>query len=284
MVPPDATATTRVKVGLLQPATRKRDLEHNLTLLESLATQAARRGACIACTPECMLDGYSFDDPEFQADPARYCIEIDGSKRDRACRDLAKRLGIHLIVGMSTMEAGTPPVYRNAAVLYDAGGQNRGIYFKMHSTSGNLEASFYKAGEAFPVFDVNLDGVETRIGIMICYDRQIPEVARALRVNGAEIIFNPSATNNFARGWNTRLLQTRAYENKCFVVSINHALPRLCGRSMVANSSGSVITRLAAWQQVRVVELDLDAVRSGEKDVNTRRPAMYGDLVRRKPD
>ncbi len=273
---------TSIRVGLLQPATRKLDLDHNLAVLEQLAAKAARAGASIVCTPECMLDGYAFDDPAFQADPARYSVSLGGSKYASACAALASRLGIHVIACMSTVEAGATPVYRNAAILYDPTGKVAGQYFKSHSTSGNTEATFYLAGDSFPVFDVVLGGVATRIGIMICYDRQVPEVARSLRVNGAEIIFNPSATNNYAHGWNTRLLQTRAYENKCFVVSVNHAVPRLCGRSLVANPSGRVDARLFPWQQARVVELDLAAARTREKDVNTRRPEIYGDLVRKK--
>jgi predicted amidohydrolase len=282
MVPHDSAPGALIRVGLLQPATMKLDLDHNLSILEMLATKAAGKGASIVCTPECMLDGYAFEDPAFQADPARFCVVLGDSKYARACSDLASRLGIHVITCMSTMEAGATPVYRNAAILYDPTGKVTGQYFKSHSTSGNMEASFYRAGDSFPVFDVVLRDVATRIGIMICYDRQVPEVARALRINGAEIIFNPSATNNYAHGWNTRLLQTRAYENKCFVVSVNHAAPRLCGRSLVANPSGRVAARLFPWQQARVVELDLAAVRSREKDVNTRRPEIYGDLVRKK--
>nr|MDO8088352.1 carbon-nitrogen hydrolase family protein [Candidatus Sigynarchaeum springense] len=270
-----------VKVGLLQPATRKLDLEQNLAVLEKLVERAARDGASIACTPECMLDGYSFEDPAFQTNPARYCVSLKESRYARACSGIASRLAIHLIACMSTVEGSETPVYRNAAILYDPKGKVAGQYFKTHSTSGNVEAKFYRAGDSFPVFDVELGGVATRIGIMICYDRQVPEVARILRVNGAEIIFNPSATNNYARGWNTRLLQTRAYENKCYVVSVNHAFPRLCGRSLVANPSGRVIARLFPWQQSRVVELDLAAVRSREHDVNTRRPEIYGDIVRK---
>ncbi|MBN2154242.1 MAG: carbon-nitrogen hydrolase family protein [Candidatus Lokiarchaeota archaeon] len=280
MSTPEAPGGNRVRVGLLQPATRRLDLDRNLTILEVLAAKAARKGATIVCTPECMLDGYAFDDPAFQADPARYCVALGGSKYARSCSDIASRLQIHVIACMSTVEAESPPVYRNAAILYDPSGKVVGRYFKAHSTSGNMEAEFYAAGDSFPVFDVELGGVATRVGIMICYDRQVPEVARALRVNGAEIIFNPSATNNYARGWNTRLLQTRAYENKCFIVSVNHAFPRLCGRSLVAGPSGRVIARLFPWQQARVVELDLAAVHAGEKHVNTRRPGIYADLLR----
>jgi predicted amidohydrolase len=271
---------SRVRVGLIQANTRKLDLDYNLHVLETMARKAVARGASIICTPECMLDGYSFNDPAFQTDPSRYCLDIETSTHARACKEIASSLGVHVIAGMSIVDQGLPEIYRNAAILITPGGVVAGAYYKAHSTSGNIEANFYRPGDAFPVFDVTLGDVATRIGIMICYDRQIPEVARALRVNGAEIIFNPSATNNYRAGWNTRLLQTRAYENKCFVVSVNHARPRSCGRSVVLNPSGRVVARLPPWQHVTIVELDVGEARAREKDIATRRPGIYGDLVR----
>jgi predicted amidohydrolase len=115
---------------------------------------------------------------------------------------------------------------------------------------------------------------------MICYDRQLPEPARILRVKDASVIFNPSATNNFAARWNTPLLQTRAYENKCYVVSVNHAFPRLCGLSLVTDPNGRVVKRLPPWQTVRVVTLDLDLVARKQKALLTRRPSTYQALLR----
>nr|MDO8111946.1 carbon-nitrogen hydrolase family protein [Candidatus Sigynarchaeota archaeon] len=232
-----------IKVGIIQPNTRKLDIPYNMSLLEKLATIAAKKGAKIDCTPECMLDGYSFDDPAFQANPDAYCIDLASSPIARRCGDLTQRLGLYLIVGMSIKEQGQPPRYRNAAILFSPNGEVEGMYFKVHSTFDNVEAKFYKHGEGFPTFNVTPDGIATKVGIMICYDRQMPESARALRVNGAEIIFNPSATNNFRHAWNTRLLQTRAYENKWYVVSVNHAWPRRNGRSLAIHPRGTILAR-----------------------------------------
>lgn len=159
--------------------------------------------------------------------------------------------------------------------MFGPDGKEACRYAKVHSTFGNIEARFYRHGESFPVFNVDGAGV----GIMICYDRQLPETARLLRLNGAGVILNPAATGNFSRGWNTRLLQTRAYENGCFVVSVNHAFPRLNGRSLACDPGGKVIARCPPWECEKVVSLDIEQVHEKASILHTRRQSVYGGLL-----
>ncbi|MFX0103657.1 MAG: carbon-nitrogen hydrolase family protein [Candidatus Hodarchaeota archaeon] len=270
-----------LKVGIIQVNTKRMDLEWNYLNAVKKIRKAAKNGAMIACTPECMLDGYAFDKPEFQEKPESYCIDPESSDYARGFKDLAAELGIYMLIGASIVEKGNPPVYRNGILLYDPKGKEIGRYSKVHSTHGNLEARFFKHGEEFPVFDIKKDGLEAKIGIMICYDRQVPETARILAIKGAQVIFNPSATGNYARGWNTRLLQTRAYENGCFVVSVNHAYPRINGYSIAINPRGKIMTRCYPWQCTRNVNLNLELVEKASKKLKTRRPSVYDDLVDR---
>jgi N-carbamoylputrescine amidase len=107
----------------------------------------------------------------------------------------------------------------------------------------------------------------------------MPESARALAIAGAEIIFNPSATGNFARSWNTRLLQTRAYENKSFIVSVNMAWPRINGRSIAISPTGKILKRCGFRETVQIISLDLFQARKNRKHLNTRRPSVYSNLV-----
>ncbi len=268
----------KVKVGIIQVATKRLDLEANYARAKILIKKAADRGARIVCTPECMLDGYAFDKPAFQEEPGRYCVDPANSVYTRGFMDLAKALGIYIIACMSAMD-GT--ARRNAAIVYNPDGTEGGRYFKVHSTHGNKEATFYKHGEQYPVFHADIDGGDVPFGVMICYDRQLPEPARILRVNGAKIIFNPAATGNFAMGWNTRLMQTRAYENKCYVVSVNHAWPRINGMSLACSPAGKVIARCMPWETVKVVSLTMDDVERKAKDIKTRRPTTYNDLLKK---
>lgn len=275
-----ANNETTIKVGLIQVATRKRDLEYNFKKCETLIRDAKRKGSDIVCTPECALDGYAFDDPEFQADPNQYIVTSRTNGYTHRFGELANELGIFLIAGMSIVDQNAADQLRNAAVLFNPGGKIVGEYYKVQSTFGNLEARFYKHGEDFPVFDLTLpSGIRTRVGIMICYDRQMPESARILRTRGAEIIFNPSATGNFRRRWNTRLLRTRAYENKCYVVSVNHAAPRINGHSLVAGPRGNLLKRCGRRECAQVVSLELNRVREKNKDLLTRRPTTYQGLA-----
>ena len=84
-------------------------------------------------------------------------------------------------------------VYYNTAAVYDADGTYLGKYRKNHipHTSGFWEKYFFKPGNlGYPVFKTRF----ATIGVYICYDRHFPEGARLLGLNGAEIVFNPSAT------------------------------------------------------------------------------------------
>ena len=84
-------------------------------------------------------------------------------------------------------------VYYNTAAVIDADGSYLGKYRKIHipHTSGFWEKYFFKPGNlGYPVFDT----AYAKVGVYICYDRHFPEGARLLGLNGAEIVFNPSAT------------------------------------------------------------------------------------------
>ena len=106
-------------------------------------------------------------------------------------REAAKRLGLHLVVPF--YERAMAGELYNSAALVDDSGELRGVYRKHHlpmSSHFNEKFYFRPGNTGFPVFDTPLG----RIGVMICYDRHFPEGARCLGLNGAEIVFNPSAT------------------------------------------------------------------------------------------
>jgi predicted amidohydrolase len=273
----------KIKIGIIQIATKKLDLDYNFTRSVAMIRKGAEKGAKILCTNECMLDGYAFEHPKFKENPDDYCVPIT-SQYFEDYKVLAQELGVYLLIGCSLLEFnGEKKHYRNSIVVIGPMGVIIGVYNKVHSTYSNFEAVFYKHGEDFPVWSLDFDNNQNKvnIGIMICYDRQMPETARILAVRGAEIIFNPSATGNFRRGWNTHMIQTRAYENKCYVVSTNHGSPRINGRSFVADPNGKVIARCPFREHVKVVELDLTLVRSERKNLFTRRPTVYDGLMER---
>ncbi|MHA1369479.1 MAG: carbon-nitrogen hydrolase family protein [Promethearchaeota archaeon] len=270
-----------LKVGIIQIRTRKLDLDWNYKNCIKMIEKAVKSGARVVCTPECMLDGYSFDDQRFQREPEKYCVDPGNSEYYQGFKSLAERTRVCLLIGMSIKEESNDVAYRNAVVVFGPDGKEVGHYYKVHSTFNNLEARFYKHGEHYPVFDLHLDGFEkpVKIGVMICYDRQLPEPARILRIKGACIIFNPSATCNFNRDWNTHLIQTRAYENKCYVVSVNHAFPRMNGLSFASNPNGKVIMRCPPWNCIRIINLNLELFGNNKPALMTRRPTTYSEIL-----
>jgi beta-ureidopropionase len=105
--------------------------------------------------------------------------------------EYAKKYNMVIIVPV--YEEAMRGVYYNTAAVIDADGQYLGKYRKQHipHTSGFWEKYFFKPGDGgYPVFNTRY----AKVGVYICYDRHFPEGWRALGLNGAEIVFNPSAT------------------------------------------------------------------------------------------
>lgn len=106
-------------------------------------------------------------------------------------QEYAKKYQMVIIAPLYEMEM--PGVYYNTAAVIDADGTYLGKYRKNHipHTSGFWEKFFFKPGNlGYPVFQTKY----AKVGVYICYDRHFPDGARILGLNGAEIVYNPSAT------------------------------------------------------------------------------------------
>lgn len=212
--------------------------------------EAAAQGAELIITPEGALDGYVINVVNAEPDPAKHAAlvkrfvslaePLDGPYVARAAA-LAKRLGVHLLLGFLQANATSGQVH-NAAALFDDDGELALLYHKTHFAQGYaINPSCYAPGARFPVAATKLG----TLGVMICFDRQLPETARSLRLAGAQLLLNPSygsisAANTSADGWNTRLLRTRAYENEVPLVFTN---PR---QSLVLDAKGNFLAVGAA--------------------------------------
>src|SRR5690606_7885156 len=185
----------QVHVGVVQAATpfdswwsidkvREAAIDVHLPFIE----EAGKRGVQILGLQEI------FNGPYFcpSQDPHWYDIaeDVPGPTTNRIAK-LAAAHGMACVVPVYEREA--PGVYYNTAAVYDADGSYLGKYRKNHipHTSGFWEKYFFKPGNlGYPVFQTRF----ARVGVYICYDRHFPEGARLLGLNGAEIVFNPSAT------------------------------------------------------------------------------------------
>ena len=183
-------------------------------------------------------------------------------------------------------------VYYNTAAVIDADGKYLGKYRKHHiphCAPGFWEKFYFRPGNlGYPVFKTQL----ADIGVYICYDRHFPEGARALGLNGAEIVFNPSATVAGLSEYLWKLEQpAHAVANGYFVGAINRVgrehpwdIGEFYGQSYFCSPRGKIIAEGSRDKEGLIVaDLNLDEiqeVRQVWQFFRDRRPETYGDLVK----
>ena len=183
-------------------------------------------------------------------------------------------------------------VFYNSAAVIDADGKYLGKYRKQHipHTAGFWEKYFFKPGDGgYPVFQTRY----AKIGVYICYDRHFPEGARCLGLNGAEIVFNPSATVAGLSQHLWKLEQpAHAVANGYFLGANNRVgteapwnVGRFYGSSYFVNPRGQILVEGSEDKdEVVVADLDLnviDEVRQTWQFYRDRRPEAYDELVRK---
>ena len=182
---------------------KRLNIEKHLGFIE----QAAEQGVQILCMQEV------FTTPYFCAEQQTRWYEavekIPDGPTVRLMQEVARAHGMVIIVPIYEEEM--TGIYYNTAAVIDADGKYLGKYRKNHIphvNPGFWEKFYFRPGNlGYPAFDTAF----ARIGVYICYDRHFPEGARALGLNGAEIVFNPSATvaglSEYFGGWSNRLMR-----------------------------------------------------------------------------
>jgi len=181
-------------------------------------------------------------------------------------------------------------VYYNTAAVVDADGTYLGKYRKCHipQTSGFWEKYYFRPGNlGYPTFQTKY----ARIGVYICYDRHFPEGARALGLNGAEIVYNPSATVAGLSEYLWKLEQpAHAVANGYYVGAINRVgteapwnIGEFYGQSYFVDPRGQMLAVASRDKDELVVaELDLDVIEEVRRTwqfFRDRRPDSYGILT-----
>lgn len=258
------------------------DRDENLDRAEQMLADAARQGARVACLQECFATWFFVQ----RIEPADQDLaeSIDGPTVTRM-RAAARTLGMILIVPFyERVQAGE--LY-NTAVVVDADGEILGRYRKHHipmSSHFNEKFYFRPGNTGFPVFTTR----EGRIGIMICYDRHFPESARSLGLNGADVVFVPTATT--VRGLSSKVweaeLRGHAIANGYFVAGVNRVGIELestyYGRSVFVDPIGEILAQAGNDEEVLVADLDparIEEVRRAWPFFRDRRPDAYGRIV-----
>jgi beta-ureidopropionase len=201
---------------------------------------------------------------------------------------IAQKYGMAMVVPVYEREMAG--VYYNTAAVIDADGTYLGKYRKTHipQTSGFWEKYFFRPGNlGYPTFQTR----HARIGVYICYDRHFPEGARALGLNGAEIVYNPSATVAGLSQYLWKLEQpAHAVANGYFVGAINRVgteapwnIGKFYGTSYFVDPRGNFLaTGSEDKDELITAELDLDLIEEVRRTwqfFRDRRPDTYGDLT-----
>jgi beta-ureidopropionase len=277
--------TNILRAGLLQ-TNWTGDAESMVDAAVEQTRQAADAGTRVLCFQE-LFNGPYFC--QVQEEKHFHSAEpVPDGPTVRRMQEVARETGIVLIVPVYEKED-EGFLYNTAAVI-DADGTFLGKYRKTHipNLPGFWEKYYFRPGNlGYPVFDTAVG----RIAVYICYDRHFPEGWRALALNGARVVFNPSATS---RGLSNHLWQIEqpaaAVANGYFVGAINRVGHEplgdndFYGTSYFADPRGQLVGEAASDTNPELVvrELDLDMI----EDVRTtwaffrdRRPDAYGDLV-----
>ena len=224
--------------------------------------------------PEGILEGYVVNEvdrakPEEKPELEKRFVEIaepiDGPYLQRV-KDLAKEFSVMICFGFA--ERCGKDVY-NTAALIGRNGEVLGKYSKTHLAQGYGHPPFYKTGTEFPSFETD----KGRIGTIICYDRQLPEPARLVRLSGADIILAPSYGSTGE--WNDQVIRMRARENG---VPMLFCHPR---QSLFVNAGGDVLANVVATDHIEVCEVPLPTKETDR--VTLRRPDLYQGFLEAAP-
>ena len=263
---------------------KKAMIDKHVKLIE----QAAAKGVQILCLQEI------FYGPYFCAEQTMKWYEsaepVPGGPTIVLMQELAKKHRMVLVVPV--YEEDLAGVYYNTAAVIDADGKYLGKYRKNHiphCEPGFWEKFYFKPGNlGYPTFQTAYG----TIGVYICYDRHFPEGARLLAMNGAEIIFNPSATVAGLSEYLWKLEQpAHAVANQVYVGAINRVgseapwnIGEFYGQSYFVNPKGEFLAVASRDKdEVVVADLDLDLIRTVRNTwqfIRDRRPETYGDMVR----
>ena len=255
---------------------------------ERMIAQAAKKKVQILCLQEL------FYGPYFCAEQQTRWYDltepVPGGATIKRMQRLARKYRMVLIVPVYEVEM--EGVFFNTAAVIDADGRYLGKYRKHHIPHvhpGFWEKFYFTPGNTgYLVF-------ETRyacVGVYICYDRHFPEGARVLGLNGAEIVFNPSATVAGLSEYLWELEQpAHAVANGYFIAAINRVgtevpwkIGEFYGKSYFCNPRGKILAQASRDKdELLVADLNLDEikeVRSTWQFFRDRRPESYGEITR----
>lgn len=298
----------KIKISTAQFENRSGDKGYNLSVIETLAQEAAEKGSDIIAFHECSVTGYTFArnlSKEEMLELAEFIPEGESTQKLIA---IAKQNNIVILAGLFEKDK-NDDLYK-AYVCVDKSGLVA-KYRKLHPFIN----PYVKAGDSYCVFEV----LGWKCGILICYDNNIIENVRATKLLGADIIFMPHVTmctpstrpgagfvdpklwenrendptslrlefdGMKGRGWLMKWLPARAYDNAVYAVFSNpigmddDQLKNGC--SMIVDPFGDVIAECRSFEDsfaTATITPDKLIQAGGHRYINARRPELYRDIL-----
>jgi N-carbamoylputrescine amidase len=293
-----AMANNKYKIAVVQ--LNLNDVaENNLKKCLSWVRDAAKMGAEVISLPELYSSHYfcqSEDVDNFALAEPLYSTSFI------AFSELAKELGVVIIVPF--FEKRMSGIYHNSAYIIDTDGSEAGLYRKMHIPDDPhfYEKFYFTPGDlGFKTFPTN----KGKIGTLICWDQWFPEAARLTALQGAEVLFYPTAIGwhplekeqygeNQQGAW-MNVMKGHAVANGVYVAAANrigleHYLPNTSGiefwgSSFIAGPQGEILAQASHdKEEILIAEVDLDLqenVRQNWPFLRDRRIDAFGDITKR---
>jgi N-carbamoylputrescine amidase len=292
-------SSNTVKVGLIQRACSP-DPKANLKNTLAAAERAAKQGAKIICTQELFRSQYFCQSENH--DHFKLAEAIPGPSTE-AFQKLAKKHRVVVIA--SLFEKRTAGVYHNTAAVIDADGALLGVYRKMHIPDDPLyyEKFYFTPGDlGFRAWQTKY----AKIGVLVCWDQWYPESARLTALQGAQVLFYPTAIGWHPgekkkhgalqhNAWET-IQRSHAIANGCYVCVPNRVGHEVLdgvggdgiefwGQSFAAGTSGEILAKASPnREETLIVQLDLnqvDTTRTHWPFLRDRRIDAYANLTKR---
>ena len=247
-----------VRVGLLQ-MNCSGAREENMVRAEQMIREAAGKDAQIAAASRSLSRALLHYRPQ-QLGISRP-LSRSPARSLKRCRSSRVELGVVIVAPI--YERVDRSVYYNSAAVIDADGELLGVYRKNHIPLNTIfyEKLYFKPGNlGYPVFNTRYG----KIGILICHDRHYPEGARALALNGAEILLIPSATpdKSLSRKVWEKELCAHAIFNEYFVAGLNRTGKEgnyvYYGQSVAFDPAGEMLAQAGSNEEVLIIDCDLD--------------------------
>ena len=301
-----------IRIGAAQFEARDADKAYNLGRVEALTRKAVEDGAEIVSFHECCIPGYTFLMALSRSRLAELAEPVPDGPSTRRLIEISREYSVPVMAGLVEVEGDK---FYNTYVAVTADG-----FVAKHRKLHAFISKFISSGDRFTVFDL----CDCRMGMLICYDNNLPENVRMTAMMGAEIVFMPHVTCGLqsqmpgrgkidralwenrhrdpvrlrqeflgpkGRGWLMRWLPTRAYENGVYAVytnpiGVDHDTIKN-GNAMIIDPFGEILIESHALEDDVVVGLltpEKIPVSSGYRYLRARRPDLYGKLVDPLPD